>query len=201
MKKLLLTLFIAISIMTNAISQNTAELDKKAGFMDIKIGNSISSLAEKVKKDEKDQNMYLIQNVSEYKIENHKIDKIIILVSNDGKETIEHFTLMFVDKIDELDRIARDRGASMERRQNALKEAERLTEKGPEFDYYRKLFREAFGEPTSKESGIEKWIGKKIRLMCTNSGGVGLCNFSTVLSEEQIDQIKTEKGKKASSKF
>lgn len=201
MKKLFLTLFIAISVMTNAISQNTAELDKKAGFMDIKIGNPISSLSEKVKKDEKEENMYLIQNVSEYEIENHKIDKIIILVSKDGKETIEHFTLMFVDKIDELVRIARDRGANIEKRKKALAEAERLSAKGPEYDFYRKLFGDAFGEPTSKENGIEKWTGKKIRLMCTNSGGVGLCNFSTVLSEEQLEQIKSKKGEEASSKF
>lgn len=201
MKKLFLTLLIAISVMTNAISQNTAELDKKAGFMDIKIGNPISSLSEKVKKDEKEQNMYLIQNVSEYEIENHKIDKIIILVSKDGKETIEHFTLMFVDKIDELVRIARDKGANIEKRKKALAEAERLSAKGPEYDFYRKLFGDAFGEPTSKENGIEKWTGKKIRLMCTNSGGVGLFNFSTVLSEEQLEQIKSKKGKEASSKF
>ncbi len=201
MKKLLLTLFLAISIMTSATSQNTAELDKKAGFMDIEIGSPISSLSEKVKKDEKEQNMYLIQNVSEYEIENHKIDKIIILVSKDGKETIDHFTLMFVDKIDELVRIARDKNANFEKRKKALAEAERLSEKGLEYDFYRKLFGDAFGEPTSKENGIEKWTGKKIRLMCTNSGGVGLCNFSTVLSEEQINRIKSENGKKASSKF
>ena len=201
MKKLLLTLFIAVSIIINVTSQNTAELDNKAGFMDIKIGNPISSLSEKVKKDEKEQNMYLIQNVSEYEIENHKIDKIIILVSKDGKETIEHFTLMFVDKIDELVRIARDRGANIEKRKKALAEAERLSAKGPEYDFYRKLFGDAFGEPTSKENGIEKWTGKNIRLMCTNSGGIGLCNFSTVLSEEQIDRMKNDNAKKASSKF
>ncbi len=201
MKNLLLTLIITISTMTIGVSQNTAELDKKAGFMDIKIGKPISSLTDNVKKDEKKQNMYLIQNVSEYEIENHKIDKIIILVSKDGKETIEHFTLMFVDKIDELVRIARDRGANIEKRQKALAEAERLSAKGPEYDFYRKLFGDAFGEPTSKNNGVEKWTGKKIRLMCTNSGGVGLCNFSTVLSEEQIERIKNENGKKASSKF
>ena len=127
--------------------------------------------------------------------------KIIILVSKDGKETIEHFTLMFVDKIDELVRIARDKGANIEKRKKALAEAERLSAKGPEYDFYRKLFGDAFGEPTSKENGIEKWTGKKIRLMCTNSGGVGLFNFSTVLSEEQLEQIKSKKGKEASSKF
>jgi len=201
MKKTLLIIFLTISIIPNGISQNIAELDKKASYMDIKIGNPISSLNEKIQKDEKEQNMYLIKNLSEYEIENHKIDKIIILTSKDGKETIEYFTLMFVDKTEELIRIARDNGVNFEKRKKALAEAERLSEKGPEYNFYRKLFGDAFGQPNSNKNGIEKWTGKKIRLMCTNSRGVGLCNFSTVLSPEQIEKIKNESGKNATSKF
>lgn len=201
MKKLLFTLIVLVANTLYLNSQSLSELDKKSGYFDIKLGNSISSLKDKIVQDEKEPNLYLIKNVSEYQIENHVIDKIIIIVSNDDKKIIQNFTLMFVDKVDELIRKAKDTRLNLENRKKYLEEAQRLDGIGPEYNFYRKIFGDAFGLPSSKENGIEKWDGKKVILMCTNVDGVGICNFSIKLSEEELKKVKSEKAQKASSKF
>ncbi|MFL0088549.1 hypothetical protein [Tenacibaculum maritimum] len=196
-----ITTIILVFLIQFTNGQNVKELDNKAGFKDIKIGKPISELIDKVKKDEKVNVMYLIEDVSKYEIESHKIDKIIITVSNDDNEIIESISFMFVDRIDELVKIARDRNANIEKRNKALKEAERLSKKELEYTYYERLFSDAFGKPTQTKIKTKKWIGSKIQLMCTNSNGVGFCVFSKVLTKEEQNQIKKAKGINASSKF
>lgn len=198
--KLLFFLLIFISSQTS-FSQDLIALDNKMGFMDIKIGQPISNLSAKINQDEKISNMYLIINPNEYYIEGHVIDKIIIIVSEDGKMIIENFTLMFVDKIEGLIEIVNDRNKNFEKRQEALKEAERLREQGFEYDFYHNLFKVAFGEPTEKKNQTETWKGKKINLICSKSTDYGLINFSKVNSPEYIKKKKIEQGKKATSKF
>lgn len=199
MKKQQITI-IFILLYQFIFSQNTSVLDSKAGFKDIKIGKPISELIDKVKKDEKVSTLYLIEDTSEYEIENHKIDKIIITVSEDNKKIIEHITFMFVDKINDLIRIARDENKNLETRKKALAEAERLSKEENDYSFYVRLFKDAFGEP-KKEKGVKSWVGKKIQLICTKVRGVGFCDFSKVLTEEEKSRIKKSKGQKASSKF
>lgn len=196
-----ITTIILVFLFQFANSQSTIELDRKAGFKDIKIGKPISELIDKVKKDEKVNVIYLIKDISEYEIENHKIDKIIITVSDDSNEIIESISFMFVDKINSLVAIARDRNANIDKRKEALTEAERLSKIELEYVYYERLFKDAFGEPTKTEKSIKKWIGNKIQLMCTNSNGVGFCIFTRVLTLEEQIKLKNERSKNASSKF
>jgi hypothetical protein len=196
-----ITTIILVFIIQFANGQNVKKLDEKAGFKDIKIGKPILELIDKVKKDEKVDVMYLIEDVSKYEIESHKIDKIIITVSDDESEIIESISFMFVDRIDELVKIARDRNVNIDKRSKALKEAERLSKKELEYTYYERLFSDAFGNPTQTKINTKKWIGNKIQLMCTNSNGIGFCVFSKVLTEEEQNQVEKSKGAKASSKF
>ena len=77
-------------------------------------------MIDKVKKDEKVNVIYLIKDVSEYEIENHKIDKIILIVSDDNNEIIESISFMFIDKIESLVAIARDRNANIDKRKEVL---------------------------------------------------------------------------------
>lgn len=199
MKKQQITI-IFILLYQFIFSQDTSVLDSKAGFKDIKIGKPISELIDKVKKDEKVNILYLIKDISKYEIENHKIYKIIITVSEDDKEIIEHITFMFVDRVNDLIRIAKDRNENLETRKKALAEAERLSKEENDYSFYVRLFKDAFGEP-KKEKGVKSWVGKKIQLICTKVRGVGFCDFSKVLTEEEESQVKKARGQKASSKF
>jgi len=201
MKRLLPTFYCILFFIINVQSQNIQKLDEKGGYMDIKVGEPISGILDKVQKDEEANNMYLVKNVYEYEIENHKIDKIIIIVSNDDKKTIEHFTLMFVDRIDELLSDFRDKSLSLDNRKKALEEAKKLQEKGSEYDFYKKLFIDAFGKPNDDENKLDVWNGNKIRLMCSKSSKTGLINFSKVLSKEELKKIKDKKAAEATNKF
>ena len=198
--KFILFLFLIINS-TILYSQDLAALDNKKGYMDIKIGQSISLIAEKVEKDIKVDNMYLIKDTKEYFIDGHVIDKIIILVSEDDNKTIVNISLMFIDKIKGLIEKANDTRENTEKRIEAFEEAKRLNEKGSEYEFYNNLFKDAFGKPKTNEKGVESWEGKKVILATVNSPDFGMFTFAKVNSEEYNKAKKLEKGKKATSKF
>ena len=184
-----------------SISQNLATLDSKKGYMDIKIGLPISSIAEKVEKDIEVDNMYLISEPKAYYVENQIIDKIIIMVSEDDKKIIESITLMFVDKIKGLLDTANDTRINTEKRIAAFEEAKKLNELGFSYNFYNKLFKDAFGQPKVNQKGTETWNGKNVTLISVGSKEYGLITFAKVNSSEYIQKKKLEKGKKAANKF
>ncbi len=176
MKKILSILLFCSSI--NSFTQNLIELDKKSGFKNIKIGNSLSSLSGNVTEHGNEEGAYRIKDISKYIIENHNIDRIVIKITNDGKETIEQISLVFFDPRKRLMKIVNDESQGFEFRSKAAEEIQNLSAKSSEFFFYKDLFDQAFGN-SKKVANTDSWIGKKITLSATYYNGDGICVFSS----------------------
>jgi hypothetical protein len=194
-----LILFISI-IHLSLAAQNLLEIDKKNGYMDIKIGSPISSLGSNVFSFGDAEGVYAIQNISKYKVDGHNIDRIIIKVTKDDKQLIEQVSLAFLNPRKELMKTVYDETKSYEDRKAAGDKLESLKATDSEFFFYRNLFQTAFGKFTKTEDS-QIWTGKKVTLSATFYDGDGICTFSSVKSLTSVKKVDPSAAKKASSKF
>ena len=138
------------------LAQNNEALDEKSGYKGLKLGASISSIQDEVRKDS--DTSYLIKDISKYEIEGNKIDEIRIGVSKRDNTTIEAISLKF---------------------------DESLGSRAVRYKFYKNLFSDAFGEPTEKSGDNSTWVGKKAKLICIQVIGLGYCIFTRIQSEEE----------------
>lgn len=201
MKNLLFCFTITI-LSLNVYSQSTSTLDEKNGFMDLKIGNSITTYNDNVFQDEKDSSVYKIKNLTKYNLDNREINKIELIVSKDSYKQIEQIVFYFTDRAEELVDIAKDKSINFNKRKESLELAEKINSQGTDLSYYYDLFYKAFGEPKT-ENQTSIWKGKKVQLIFIKikGNGYGIITFSKIYSSEAIKKSKQQQAKTATSKF
>ncbi len=201
MKQIIL-IFSALIYSSLVIAQSTSILDEKKGFMDLKIGNTISLYYDNVYADDKDSLVYHVKNLSKYNLDNREVKEIQLYISKDSKKTIEQIVFSFEDRLQEYMEIARDKTVNMDKRIEYGKLAEKIAQQGTDLNYYYNLFLKAFGTPKT-ESQIHIWKGKKIQLIYTKikGDGYGAFMFSRIYSPEEIKKSKQDESKKAAEKF